>query len=359
MHVGEEILGDAELGRRALMLRSDPETDFPVLTAKFKLTWRCNLRCSLCRLWRRPHQYGRPRDLPLDTVVAALESLKERGLRKVHFSGGEALLVPHFREVVTAARELGLQVNLTTNGTLLDKEWARFLVDSRVHAVTVSIDSPDHKEHDAMRGVAGAWKKSWRGIERLAERRRKKGRGPAIGVNTIMTRKNIDGLGELHRMIMEHGADRWRLLPVDTDDKKARPTAEQWRELAERWQSWREVMSRLPLDWSSGMSAEKAGKGKYSGRFYKDRVCFAPWFNVFVDADGKTYPCCMGKANMTPYGNLLDSAMPALLESGARRETLCTMASGHVYPVCEKCDDFLEENLAFHKLYNRRERDED
>jgi MoaA/NifB/PqqE/SkfB family radical SAM enzyme len=355
MDLSRILTAERELGTRARRLIGEPESEFPLLSAKIKLTWRCNLRCQLCRLWRRPLLHNHDCTLPAESVKTMLASLCGLGLRKIHFSGGEPLLLETFPELVRSARALGLQVNFTTNGTLLTKDMARFLVEERVHSVTVSIDSPSPRQHDLMRGLPGAWKLAWRGIENLLERRERKGRGPYVAVNTILTRKNIERLDELYDLLKERGVDSWRLLPVDAEDKKVRPTEEQWRELAGRWERWRDRMRRLPLDLNSPKSAKQAAKGNYAGRFYRDRVCFAPWFNLFVDADGMAYPCCMGKANLKPYGNALNTPMPELLAGPARRELCHSLAAGYIFPVCETCDDFLEENLAFWELYHKED----
>lgn len=357
MHVASILKEEPGLRRVARRVRQDPEAAFPLLSAKIKLSWRCNLRCQVCRLWRKPAELRETRDaLSAERVEDLLSELTERGLRKIHFSGGEVLLLEHFPRLVRFARRLGLQVNFTTNGTLLDKDLARFVVEQRVHSVIVSIDSGKERQHDQMRGVAGAWKKSWRGIEYLRERREKKGRGPTIGVNTIVTRKNIVTLDALFEQLQTRGVDRWRLLPVDTQNKKLRPTPAQWTALSEKWeQSWRPLLSCLPLDWSSAKSAALAAKGKYAGSFYSDQICYAPWFNLFIDADGLAYPCCMGKGGIHPYGNAARDPLSSILAGERRREVCATMATGHLFPICKTCDDFLEENSAFGNLIKEEE----
>jgi MoaA/NifB/PqqE/SkfB family radical SAM enzyme len=356
LDLGVLMREDAELAARARRALVDPEAPFPTLSAKIKLTWRCNLRCCFCRQWRkRPEKRALGDNMSVDLVEEILEGLRARGLIKVHFSGGEVLLREDFPEIVRFARRLGLQVNLTTNGTLLDGDMARFLVDERVHAVTVSVDSSDRRTHDALRGGRGAWRGALRGVQRLAARRARKGRGPTIAVNTVITRHNLDGLPELHRLLTEAGVDRWLLLPVDTDESGLRPTAEQWRWLAARWDSWRPLMRRAPVPWNSEKSAARAGKGQYAGGFYGEHPCFAPWFNLFVDADGSAYPCCCGKGSMRPYGSVLESPVGELLDGSRRRELCCSMAAGHALPVCETCDDYLEENRIFAEVCEKEE----
>lgn len=349
MRISSLLEREPGLAAAANRVRTDPETPFPLLSVKIKLTWRCNLRCKVCSLWRKPAELRQTRDLlPPERVEAILARLKEEGLVKVHFSGGEVLLVDSFPRLLRFARKLGLQVNFTTNGTLLDKETARLLIEERIHAVTFSIDSGRERQHDEMRGVEGAFRRTLSGLSLLAERRAKKGRGPDIGVNTVITRKNVKHLDALYQLLRDHGVDRWRLLPVDSPDKRLRPTPSQWTDLAQKWEGhWRPLLARLPLDWSSPKSALLAGKGKYAGTFYSDRICFAPWFNLFIDANGLVYPCCMGKGSIPPYGNILESDLSEILACRRRQEIRSSMAMGHLFPVCKTCDDFLEENQAF------------
>lgn len=349
MHVAELLTREPELARAAGQLRARPETPFPILSLKVKLTWRCNLRCQLCRVWRAADA-GPPVELDPALVIGLMDELTPRGLRKLHLSGGEVLLYPQLPELLRAARAHGLQVNLTTNGTRLDKDTARALVDARVHAVTVSIDAADAALHDELRGRPGAWREAWQGIRILASRRQRKGRGPLLGVNTLLTRRGLSGLGALHEQLLAAGVDRWRLLPPDTPQKKTRPTAEQWRALATTWDQWRPLLVRPPIGWRDAASAAEAAKGRYAGGFYHGHACYAPWFNLFVDADGRAFPCCMGKGVMRPLGRLGRDAAAHILDAPERRALQCSMASGHMHEICHTCDDFLEENQAFAAL---------
>lgn len=350
MDIRDVLASKPEWKEAAAHLAADPDRAFPVLSAKFKLTWQCNLRCVMCLLWRKPNIKGRTaRSLDPETVRQSLCVLAKQGLQKVHFSGGEVLLYPYFEDVVTHARELGLQVNITSNGTRLSKDVARFLVDRRVHTVTVSLDGPDPKIHDRIRGVPGAFVATMKGLSFLQARKKKKGRGPKLAVNTVVSRKTMGALPDMFGLIEALDADAWRILPMDTEIKSLRPTAEQWVTLVERLPQWRHRLARSPLDWSSSRSGSRAEKGKFAGVFYGNHLCYAPWFHVFVDADGRVYPCCNGKKEMTPFADLGRDTMEQALASPGRRDIRYTLAAGHRYPVCDCCDDFLDENRIFHE----------
>ena len=344
MDLGKLIASDKGLRTRTCRLTVDPEIDFPVLMAKIKLTWRCNLKCRICSLWREGALVKGKDPLSVALVQNTLEILAGLGLKKVHFSGGEVLLRDDFKEIADRAVELGLQVNLTTNGTLLDKETARFLVDGRVHTVAFSVDDPVEKKHDEVRGVSGAWRMTWKGIERLKTRKKTKGRGPVLAVNTVVTRRNIERLGRLYEILMENGIESWRLLPVRTGDKKLRPRPEQWAALSRESSSWQPLLLRRPADVSNAPTARLAAKGMYAGRSFERNICYAPWFNLFIDADGSVFSCCTGRQAMPVYGNILELPLEKILSSPVRREIRSSMASGHEFRICRSCDEFLEEN---------------
>jgi len=123
---------------------------------KVKLFFGCNLKCAMCNHWRE-----NARAAALDRALPrSAAELAELGCRKIHFSGGEPLLRPHVPELVAHATRSGLRVTMTTNGTLVDKELAKRLAAAGLRGVNVSIDSPDRKLHDRIRGERGAWKKA-------------------------------------------------------------------------------------------------------------------------------------------------------------------------------------------------------
>jgi MoaA/NifB/PqqE/SkfB family radical SAM enzyme len=283
----------------------------------------------------------------VDAVTRTLRELAAQGLKKVHFSGGEVLTRTDFRPLLESLQDLDLQVNLTTNGTLLDKETARWLVDLRLHTVAFSLDDAVTKKHDEVRGVPGAWRRTMMGIDRLVERVQKKGRGPVVAVNTVVTRENVDRLDDLHDLLAARGVQAWRLLPVRTPLKKLRPRAEQWAALADRWPRWRPLLVRDLAAWRSAVQAREAARGRFGDQAAGGVICWAPWYSVFIDADSRVFSCCTGRNSMPSYGGLHQASVGEALESRERMEVLTSMASGHEFGVCRTCDEFLRENEEF------------
>ena len=121
---------------------------------KIKINYGCNLKCQMCKHWRET----RETPIPMQRFKETISELAELGCKKIHFSGGEPMLRPQLPELVAHATSLGLRVTLTTNGTLIDKEKAKALIEAGLRGVNVSIDSPIKKIHEKVRGVEGSFK---------------------------------------------------------------------------------------------------------------------------------------------------------------------------------------------------------
>lgn len=120
-----------------------------------KLASRCNINCSYCYWFRDSSVYERPSLLTADAERALLrrlgEHVSEHQLDRfsILFHGGEPLLLGKRRTAALLESLRGLEhdlgfmltLNITTNGLLLDDEWARILSRNEV-GVTISLDGP-------------------------------------------------------------------------------------------------------------------------------------------------------------------------------------------------------------------------
>ena len=125
-------------------------------------------------------------------------------------TGGEPMLHPQFKEIVDMLTEEGLSMNMETNGTLLTRKMAHYLKEkTNVSFISVSIDSPDPAQHDAFRGVKGAFDAAIRGLDLLVE-------AGYTNTQVIMSvhRGNRDRMEDLVRLAEEHKAATVKFNPV-------------------------------------------------------------------------------------------------------------------------------------------------
>src|SRR5690349_21176853 len=88
-------------------------------SANWDLTYACQLRCGYCY-----SESGRraARTLPHADLLRIADTLAGMGLRSVHLSGGEPLLVHGLPEIVERLRARGTKVVLYTNGLLINDD---------------------------------------------------------------------------------------------------------------------------------------------------------------------------------------------------------------------------------------------
>lgn len=348
MDIVKAVANSPGLLGRLSFIEKDPLQKTPILSAKIKLLWQCNLACVFCSLPRPSAPVSR------EKVGEILRSLKSMGLIKIHFSGGEAFLHPHINQIIQDAVGLGLQVNLTSNGTLITREVARWIVDSGVHSISISLDGASAKTHDKIRGVKGAFKSTVKAIGYLAKMSKNR---PVVRVNTVVTSRNVDELDSIHALLQSISEKiKWKLIPVDTSDKALRVNAQTILRIMKESQDW------IALDippyhvYGGSMDAGRlsaAARGEYGTAILRGRICYAPWLTLFVDASGRAYPCCMTRGRIPLYGNMNRESVETALSGENAQMARMNMASGHTPAICGKCDDFVAENSAIEQLLNK------
>ena len=188
-------------------------------------TRTCNLHCAHCYTDSADAVY--PDELTTEQAFAMVDDLAAFGSPVLLISGGEPLRRHDLFEVAAHAREQGMRVVVSTNGTLLTDETAARLADVGVSYVGISIDGRP-KTHDKFRGMLGAFEASMRGIEAC------KAAGLKVGLRFTLTRANQDDLPWLFDLMEERNVPRlciYHLAPTGRGAKLKgfAPSAEETR----------------------------------------------------------------------------------------------------------------------------------
>lgn len=173
-----------------------------------ELTTCCNLYCmhcgSSCGDGVRMHM---DTQLLFDALDAVAEDFAEQK-PMICLTGGEPMLHPDFRAIVSRIDALGFPWGMTTNGTLIDWEMARFLKAHRLGSVTISIDGTANT-HDAFRRVSGAWEKAVHGVEALHKA------GIEVQITSVIHRGNFSELDDLYALMCSMRVCSWRVINVE------------------------------------------------------------------------------------------------------------------------------------------------
>lgn len=118
------------------------DSDFPAITRQrletlqVNLGYRCNQSCVHCHVNAGPR---RTEMMSHETITSVLEFLSASGVGRLDLTGGAPELNPHFRELVSEARALGVSVtdrcNLTILGEPGQDDLAAFLAQHRVEVI--------------------------------------------------------------------------------------------------------------------------------------------------------------------------------------------------------------------------------
>jgi radical SAM protein with 4Fe4S-binding SPASM domain len=344
MYSSDEIKADRDELRSAV-LNAHP---FRPLYVKLKVFYGCNLKCEMCNHWRET----REPPVPAKRFMEVISELGEMGTKKIHISGGEPMLRPQIPEFVELASSLGIKVTMTTNGTLVDKAKAKRLVEGGLRGVDISIDSPNRKMHEKIRGVQGAFKATTKAVQ-LFQRYRHKGK-LSIRINTVVSRTNYQTLESLPELAYELGADGINLIPVDDHCGEILSmrkkdihifNEEIGPRIAERALALGLIVSdQEAFPFGRTESEVRLGRaGRYAFGYYDRHPCFAPWTHSLIDFDGNVYVCCMTRERIPPIGNIKSQPFQEIWEGQAYQRIRLKMHPPALN-ACRRCDDFIGEN---------------
>jgi MoaA/NifB/PqqE/SkfB family radical SAM enzyme/glycosyltransferase involved in cell wall biosynthesis len=256
----------------------------------------CNLRCRFCDLWE-----GKIR-MPLDRATALFAEAAKIGTKTVVITGGEPLLHPELPAIVRAAKARGMGVNITTNGTILDRHYDT-LVAAGVDSLSMSIDGLP-ETHDRLRGQDGAHARTWKALERVV-------REGKVGANVyfVVTRENVRELVTVWEQVRALGAgfDFW---PVNDapDLTLTRP------EDRAAWEEAVATIARADADVAARAHYYREALRYHAGEKAAMR-CLGLVDQYGVTYDGDLLPCCVWGAPGLKVGNVFETPLSTLWTS--------------------------------------------
>jgi radical SAM protein with 4Fe4S-binding SPASM domain len=283
----------------------------PTLNSVFlHLTSRCNLSCRHCYV--KGSQIDYDKDLPGTLVLRIIDELADQGGRAVTLSGGEPLLHPEIKKILQHAAPK-VQIGLSTNGTLIDREWARFLSDIDVH-VQVSIDGSTREIHDSIRG-RGAFEKSLKALEYLQSA----DLGERITLATTVMKQNLDDLPAIISQAERLGVLLVRFMPLRREGMAER----EWKAIGSGLtisdsERFYEYTSRLQNNGKSGVDT-RCGLSGFLMKMPEEREANDIWCPVgeklVITVNGDAYPCVLMMEDEYRLGNAFHDSLEKMIQS--------------------------------------------
>ena len=128
----------------------------PLRDLRISVTDRCNFRFFYCmpkEVYGRDHRFLDRRELlSFEEITRLARLFVANGVTKLRITGGEPLVRRDLERLIAQLAELGADLTLTTNASLLPQK-AQLLADAGLNRITVSLDSLDDAQFRALNDV--------------------------------------------------------------------------------------------------------------------------------------------------------------------------------------------------------------
>ncbi len=277
----------------------------------------CNSPCIICDCWKSKKKYHDAK-----VLSSTFSLLVERGAHSVMVSGGEPLLHPQLKEVLSAAKDVGLGIELNTNAILLHKfDWlAKFGLDE----IIISMDGIDAESYKFIRGT-NKFDKVWENIHIIKKINPEQSIGIRTTLTNVITRNFIEYLDFMDKSIVDYVG----FSPLDTDStsfsrdsisievstdlkNNLLPSSSECKDLisvlsnkkSDIHKKVTDMHSRGKIDWDTDRFIEclKFYSNNSSKRVKSSEPCNFPLISLLIDYDGSLRNCFYSK----PFGNIYD-----------------------------------------------------
>jgi len=263
----------------------------------------CNLRCVMCPNKDLPKAQKGFMDFALFKKV--IDEAKGF-IFDVHLlHRGESLLHPDFFDMVRYAHEAGVATRFHTNGTLLDEDKSRRLIEAGLDQFAFSFDGFDAETYESIR-VNADFEKTVANIRRFLEVKKEMGRRKPVTFIELIHFPDV--FKSFDRAKRRAFLDRFKGLPLD------------------------HVHVKELHNWAGDAGAAES-KGRYT-------PCTFLWHALIVFWDGQVLPCTQDFFGQLALGNVRDSSIREIW-NGDRlvrlREKILTRDLTGLEP-CGRCD---------------------
>lgn len=181
--------------------------DFEPKWIAWEITRRCNLSCVHCRSSSEIEVDEHP-DFSLDQAIQVLDDIASYANPVVVLSGGEPLLREDVFDIASHGTKRGLRMCLATNGTLVNQEICRKIVEADIKMVSLSLDGSSAETHDNFRNQKGAFDGTLEAIRLLNEN------NIPFLVNSSFTIRNRHEIPQIYKLVKKLGATAWYMFMI-------------------------------------------------------------------------------------------------------------------------------------------------
>lgn len=294
----------------------------------------CNYRCIMCwehssllegwgadELARSYHEQKayKTTTMDFDLYKSFIRSLRETGTRRICFAGiGEPLLHKRIVEAVSFAKGVGMNVRLTTNGSLLEEELMKELFAAGLDDLSVSINAGKRDEYQMVHSNQedSKFDEIVENLVWLKEYKQKKSiTKPDLHLSNVISNVNSHRTVEMMNTGIETGACSvsYRPLDVFAQTEPYALAASDLEILEEAFPEVERIASQHNIETDTATFKELID---LRSKDYIPAPCFAGWLFPMVMANGDVTYCCVSREVL---GNLNDATFESIWFASSRR----------------------------------------
>jgi len=327
---------------RSILLSNFARLPFP-FKCSFAVTYRCNLQCRMCNIWRKSDAGN---ELGIEQIDRFFR--RARNFSWVGLTGGEPFLrsdITDIADSVTGHSTRLAALHCATNGSMTDR-----VVSAAEHIVsrndklklvfTISIDGPPEL-HDAIRGMDGLWKKATETFLRLKQIR---GVKPQIGYT--ISNHNLGSFPETFASLQSvYPQLSFDDININLFQKSGFYYENQGMDDLDGPKALAELRTILAMD-TGGFSINNFLRRTYL-KYYPDFLatgksplqCQALSSTLFIDPEGDIYPCAIYKRKLLNVGAIPGDLREVWTSKAAK--AISAECRSNRCPVCwSPCDAF-------------------
>jgi len=300
------------------------------------LTERCNARCVHCDIWKSRGREETPTPQQWDSVITDLR--RWLGPVQLTFSGGEALMQPFAVDLVKNAVDLGLIVEVLSNGYWNNQQRIERLALANPWRITVSLDAIG-PTHNLIRGRTDFFERTEKSLHTLQRIRREMNLSFRIRLKTVVMQQNIE---EIHETAHYAAANSFEVFYQPIEQNYNTEDDPHWYEASKNWptkigQAVGVVAKLISLKRDGLPIANSYAQLEAMGRYFlkpasyrlatqshsahENKSLCGALVNLEIGADGTVFSC----VRMGAIGNIKDQAIREIWESRPKwwREGCC------------------------------------
>ncbi len=294
----------------------------PPFMVSYSITRKCNLRCKHC--YSDSVEEAAPDELSTEEAFRLIDDLSGWGIGLLIIDGGEPLCREDLLDIVKYASSKGIRTTIGSNGTLIDEAMAKKMLDAGVMSVAISVDAADAQTHDTFRGIDGAFKQTFRGIEAC------RSTGLPFQFNMVIRKDTLPQFEDMLRLAVDSGANAAEVFDLVAAGRakqecQAQVLSNDERKQAMEWlaQAQEEcpIIIRVPgcpmypLTLQRKQIRPKHFPAEMMRRIpYYERGCAAgmPMGYVMIQCNGEVNPCMLLQVEL---GNIREQSITSIWEN--------------------------------------------